>query len=156
MLHDIVPNQVYAGQRIDFWFDILQVHDNTPSDYFPVQALSIGRSNCDWDGLMDHTTRLSGWNLGKLPAKVTDPRPAKEADVVARFVTGHAYKRTTSKHCSYDGTDCWNVRVHPKIDSISASSGSPNGYQTLQINGMGLNGTAISVTADGETCTVKT
>lgn len=26
ILHDAVPNQVYAGQRMDFWFDIMGVH----------------------------------------------------------------------------------------------------------------------------------
>jgi hypothetical protein len=122
---------VYAGQRIDFWFDIMNVHSNTPDDYFPVQELSIGRSNCDWEGLMDHRVRLSKYTLGKLPAMVTDPRPTKSADVVARFVTGHSYKRSTSYHCGFDGTDCFYLRVHPKIESISASSGSTNGYQTL-------------------------
>lgn len=122
---------MYAGQRIDFWFDIMNVHSNTPDDYFPVQELSIGRSNCDWEGLMDHRVRLSKYTLGKLPAMVTDPRPTKSADVVARFVTGHSYKRSTSYHCGFDGTDCFYLRVHPKIESISASSGSTNGYQTL-------------------------
>lgn len=155
MLHDIVPNQVYAGQRIDFWFEIMNVHKNTPSDHFAAQELSIDRANCDWEGLMDHRLRLSKFNLGKLPAVVTDPKPTKSADVVARFYTGHAYKRTTSYHCDYDGTDCWYVRVHPKIESINHSSGTQNGYQTLIISGQGLNGTDISVTADGVECQVQ-
>ena len=127
-LHDIVPNQVYAGERIDFWFDIMNVHSNTPDDYSPVQELSIGRSNCDWEGLMDYRNRLSKYTLGKLAAKVTDPRPAKSADVTARFITGHSYKRSTSYHCSFDGTDCFYLRVHPKIESISVHEGSTNGY----------------------------
>ena len=129
-----------------------EYYEITPDGYFPVQELRIDRSNCDWDGLFDSRTRLTKFELGKLPAYVGEPKPTKSADVTARFVSGHAYKRWTSVHCSYDGTDCWHVRVHPKIESISASTGYQSGYQTLTISGQGLNGTDISITADGTAC----
>jgi hypothetical protein len=133
------------------------VHSNsiTPDDYFPAQELSIDRSNCNWEGLMDHQLRLSIFDLGALPARVGNPNPTKSASVVARFVSGHAYKRSTSYHCNFDGTDCWYLRVHPKIESLSSSEGSENGYQTLTISGQGLNGTDITVTADGVACDVQ-
>lgn len=62
-LIDTTPNQVYAGQRIDFIFDIKDVHDDsiTPETYFPVEDLRIGRTNCDWDGIMDYRTRLDSY-----------------------------------------------------------------------------------------------
>ena len=127
----------------------------TPDTYFPAQELSLDKDNCNWEGLMDHRLRLSKFELGKMPAKVGSPNPTKNANVVARFVSGHAYKRSTSYHCNYAGDDCWYVRVHPKIESISASAGSDNGYQTLTITGQGLNGTDITVTADDIACDVQ-
>ena len=136
----------------------MDVHSETitPADYFPVQEMKLDRSNCDWEGLFDSRTRFTKHNLGKLPAYVGSPKPTKSANVVTRFMSGYAFNRWTALHCNYDGSDCWNVRIHPKIESISANTGYQNGYQTLTISGQGLNGTAISVTADGTDCSVQT
>jgi hypothetical protein len=60
----------------------------------------------------------------------------------------------TAKHCNFEGTDCWNVRVHPVIDKINASSGSVLGGQELKIKGYGLNGDA-EVLVDGVSCDVR-
>ena len=51
-----MPNQVYEGQRIDWWFDIMNVHNTiiTPDDFFPMQELSIDRSKVSWEGLINH------------------------------------------------------------------------------------------------------
>ena len=49
------------------------------------------------------------------------------------------------------------MKTHPKIESISASTGYTTGGQTLEINGWGLKGTTladVSVTVDGVACTV--
>ena len=132
-----MPNVVYAGQRVDFWFDVRDVHstDITPADYFPIEDLRIGDKNCDWNGLMDYRTRLEKYWLGKLPAYISNPKPNKNSPIDARFMSGYAYKQTTSYHCNYAGDDCWYVRVLPKIETISASSGYSTGNQTLTITG---------------------
>ena len=94
VLHDVVPNVVYAGQRVDFWFDVRDVHstDITPADYFPIEDLRIGNKNCDWNGLMDYQTRLKKYQLGKLPAYVGYPKPNENSPIDARFMSGYAYK----------------------------------------------------------------
>lgn len=48
----------------------------------------------------------------------------------------------TAKHCNFAGDECWNVRVLPVIDSLSASEGSMNGGQELKIEGFGFGGDA--------------
>lgn len=135
----------------------MDVHDSsiTPSDYFPAEELRIGRKNSNWEGLMDYRTRLTRSFLGKLSAVAGQPNPSKSAEVDARFITGYAYKRSTAYHCNFANTECWYVRVHPKIESVNATSGSITGYQNLKIEGYGLNGTAVSVTVDGEPCNIK-
>lgn len=70
-------------------------------------------------------------------------------------MSGHAYKRSSSLHCNFANTECWYVRVHPKIESISASSGYTDGGQTLTIAGQGLQGDSVSVTVDDVTCDVE-
>ena len=58
---------------------------------------------------MDYRTRLSKNNLGKLSGYVGTPKPTKDAIVDARFMSGYAYKRTTSYHCNYANDECWYV-----------------------------------------------
>lgn len=156
ILHDVVPNQVYEGMRVDWWFDIMDVHDDaiTPDDFFPMQELSIDRFNTHWEGMVDHQTRLSKYTLGKLSSIVGNQKANKNSGVVARFRSGHAYKRSTAQHCNFAGDDCWYVRSHPKIESISATSGSTEGGQTLTINGVSLGGLSPSVSVDGVDCVV--
>jgi hypothetical protein len=59
----------------------------------------------------------------------------------------------TAKHCNFAGDECWNVRVLPVIDSLSASEGSVNGGQELKIEGFGFGGDA-KVSVDGVDCAV--
>ena len=115
--------------RVDWWFEIMDVHDSsiTPSDFFPMQELSIDRMNTNWEGMVSHQTRLNRYTLGKLSAVVGNQKANKNSDVVARFRSGNAYKRSTAQHCNFAGDDCWYVRSHPKIDSISTTSGSTEG-----------------------------
>ncbi len=63
----------------------------------------------------------------------------------------------SSKHCNFEGTDCWYVKTHPKIDSISEADGYLTGGQALTINGWGLKGTTlddVEVTVGGVACKV--
>ena len=69
-----------------------------------------------------------------------------------RFRTGNAFLRDSSKHCNFAGDDCWYVRTHPKIESVSAVSGYTTGGQELTISGWGLKGTSlddVEVLVDG-------
>jgi hypothetical protein len=68
---------------------------------------------------------------------------------------GNAYNlENSAKHCNFDNTDCYNVRVMPAISGISASGGYTSGGQELTITGTSLNGTAIAIEVDGTACTV--
>ena len=74
-----------------------------------------------------------------------------------RWRVGNAFLMESSKHCNFEGTDCWYVKTHPKIDSISEADGYLTGGQALTINGWGLKGTTlddVEVTVDGVTCKV--
>jgi hypothetical protein len=74
-----------------------------------------------------------------------------------RFRVGNAYLRQSAKHCNFDGDDCWFVKTHPKIDSISSTDGYTTGGQTLTISGWGLKGKSINdvkISVDGVPCTV--
>jgi len=84
-------------------------------------------------------------------------KPAKSVDPDISFTKyGKVNIKETARHCNFDAKEakeCWNVRVHPKIDRISAASGYLLGGQTLKIEGWGLKGlVSTTVTADGIPC----
>jgi hypothetical protein len=119
-----------------------------------MKELSLGGQLTDWSDTIDNYTPFWGWNVGqRLTTYVTDQEPTNDAKPRALFKTGDSYIRHTAKHCNFEGDDCWNVRVHPVIDSISAATGYVTGGQALKINGFGLNGKA-EVTVDGVPCEV--
>ena len=63
--------------------------------------------------------------------------------------------RHSSKHCTFDGEECWHARTHPMVSEISASEGFVSGGQELEIHGHGLGGEAVSVQIDGVACHIK-
>lgn len=98
---------------------------------------------------------MSGWGHDTFSAVVTDG-PAED-DVEPHILYANGYGMImpdARKHCSFDGEDCWTVRVHPRIKEISQADGWTTGGQELTIAGWGFNGTDVSVEIDGVACEV--
>ena len=127
-------------------------------DMDPVVFIKLSGTRTDAEGLFDYETRLSNYRVGMLKAKAGDQHPGNQVPEV-RFRVGNAYLRESAKHCNFAGDDCWYVKTHPKIDSVSATDGYTTGGQTLTINGWGLKGATlanVTVTVDGVDCKVTT
>ena len=123
------------------------------SDMEPFQEIRIGNTLVDWEGLIDSSYRTTQMMVDKYPAYVRDNKPSKDNNVRARFRVGDSYPYATSKHCNFDESECWTIRTHPKINSISAEEGYITGGQTIKIEGEGLKITnTSSVTIDGVEC----
>ena len=63
-----------------------------------------------------------------------------------------------SKHCNFAGDDCWTVKTHPTIDSISSHIGYSTGGQDISIKGNFLKATnkdEIEVLVDNIPCFVN-
>ena len=60
MLHDIVPNQVYYGQEIQWMINPMGALHSTSveSDLEPVEELRIGDATTDWEGYIDSGSRI--------------------------------------------------------------------------------------------------
>jgi hypothetical protein len=72
------------------------------------------------------------------------------------FTNGLAQIVRSATHCNYAGDDCWVVRVHPRIKTVSHTYGYSTGGQVIRIEGVQLNGTNIEVKVDGIDCVVET
>ena len=127
-------------------------------EYDPVVFIKFSGTRTDSEGLIDYETRLSDYTVGSLKTRAGDQHVGSSVPEV-RFRVGNAYLRDSAYHCNFAGDDCWYVKTHPKIDSISQADGYITGGQTLTITGWGLKGTTladVSVTVDGVSCTVLT
>ena len=62
------------------------------------------------------------------------------------------YHKKTSRHCTYDQSDCWTLRVHPQITEIEYPQGNTNGGGRMKIRGNNLFGTDYSVSIGGIPC----
>ena len=139
MYVDTVPSNVAWGMKINMVMNPNRCHNDIPADYEPFQHLKIGNILTEYEGLIDSSTRLSNWSIGAVSTIVGKNDPQRDAKPDANFSrVGRARLMESSRHCSFDGTDCWTIRVHPKIDSVSAATGYINGGQTLVIKGWGL------------------
>ena len=123
LINDIVPNQLYKGHPIDWRVNPMAVHEDwvTPEGRLPMEELSIDGNLNNWADTISTGTRIDDYHNGKLRAYVGDQPPNKYSTPRARFITGDSFIRATARHCNFAGDDCWNVRTHAKIDSISAS-----------------------------------
>ena len=159
-LYDIVPNQVYWDQTLSLIINPQAAnHKNTiTADMDPVVHIKINGTRTDSEGLIDYSTRLSDYVIGALTTKAGNQDPGKDHKPEVRFRVGNAHIRESAKHCNWAGDECWTVRTHPKITSISAADGYTTGGQTLTINGWGLKGNKLSdieVKVDGVACEVQ-
>ena len=95
--------------------------------------------------------------MGSLKTRAGDQHPGNQIPEV-RFRVGNAYLRESAKHCNFAGDDCWYVKTHPKIDTVSATDGYITGGQTITIDGWGLKGATgmvdIDINVDGVPCAV--
>jgi len=155
-LLDVTPANVYKGQLAQFHLNGRSVSrtECTPADAWPFREIRLGATLVDWEDLVTQDQRLTQWNLDTFEALVGDQSPTSNSEPKLLMQNGYAMNTPTTQHCNFAGDDCWTVRTHPKIESVSASSGFTTGGQLFTVSGHGLNGTDISVLIDGVACEV--
>ena len=67
-------NQVYKGQQVDWWINIMGVHSSstTPTGRMPMEELSIDGNLNNWEDTIDADERLNSWRNDVLRALVGD------------------------------------------------------------------------------------
>jgi hypothetical protein len=126
MYIDTVPNHVTYGMTIQMMLNPNRcfASDSLPADWQPFYYLKIGDTLTDWEGLIDSGFRIPDWTTRPATMIVGKNNPAKSADPDVNFTKfGRARLTESSNHCTFDGKECWRIRVHPKIDKISAAQG---------------------------------
>ena len=134
LLYSIDPQAVFAGDHVNIrgvW------RANNVSD---VKSVYISGRNCLLTETQLEEATLSFWNYTSMNCKV--PQDMENGD--------HTLSITSAKGTGFDhphreafgfkvGTETkkYNIRVHPKIDSVSANSGYLNG-QKLEMRGRGF------------------
>jgi len=99
----------------------------TPADEWPFREMRLGNTLLDWADTVEQTDRLPAWTRGTVQSVVTDLSPTENAEPKIQFYNGYAQNMQSLTTCNFAGDDCWSVRVHPKIESLSANSGYTTG-----------------------------
>ena len=102
------------------------------------------------DGLsvddLDSTYAPGTYETHEFKVRISDNQPVTEdASVVFESADGVADLRTTSMKCNFDETDCWTLRVHPRVDLLSSYTGTESGGESLTITGQGFGNNASDV-----------
>ena len=156
-LYAVTPNQVCMDDYIQFHLNVKDTHntDGTPASAWPFREMRIGETLVDWEFTVNQDYRLTRWGMDTLEAQVTEMSPQFNLKPNLLFYTGYQHDEATVKTCNYAGDDCWKIRVHPKVESVSHDYGFTTGGQQLTISGQGFNGTNVSVSVDGVACEVQ-
>lgn len=97
----------------------------TPENEWPFREIKLDEtfvnwSNGDFDSFpVSQDMRLPAYRRGTIESWVGKSMPTKYAEPNLLFYPGYAYNHPMGKSCNFVGDDCWYVRVHAKIDSIS-------------------------------------
>lgn len=156
LLLNTTPANVYFDQLMQFNLNIKSVHTTINNGKIPITNLKIGKTMLDYEDTITSKTRLPAWSTGFLQAKVGDQAVSKSDEPLVKFKVGNAVNMGTGKTCNWKGDDCYSVRTHARIDSISKNKGKTSGGQKLTIKGYGLDSPTSSVKVDGVDCEIIT
>jgi hypothetical protein len=128
----------------------------TPTADEPYRSIKIGDYLLDIEGMIETEDRLNNWRHDTFNAIMTDGVSMNTTNPKLLFTNGLAQIVRSATHCNYAGDECWVVRVHPRIKTVSHNTGYSTGGQVVRIDGVQLNGTNIEVKVDGIDCVVET
>jgi len=160
VLHYLNPPVVYSDMLVELNFDpksTTSLIEDLASDEMPFINAKIAGSRIDFEDNVSHETYMSHWWENSVRGRVGDQPPSENQPIEMLWETGHAIKHLTRNwHCSYDMSDCYEVRTVPSITSLSEHSGYLTGGQNLTVTGSGFgNGGVITATLDGVACEVS-
>lgn len=130
--------------------------NDKPSDQILINYMKVGATSMDTEAYITEDTFPNRWNYRHLSGALPDDIFANaNLKPTIGFTRGETYSVPSSEYCNIDKTDCYHVRVHPNIKTVSANTGYIGGGQTITITGNALNGTTHEVLVDGTACVVQ-
>ena len=115
----------------------MNTESRIPEDDQPIESILLDGAGVNYNGLMDDSYRPDTYTVSEYPVYLPTgiPAVANQPNLIITFKTGRTYKRDSAVHCIYWQTDCWTLKILPRVDSISVSSGALAGGQEVTISG---------------------
>lgn len=154
LLLDVTPPNVAKGSELFFHIDAKSAGSETPETQPPYRSIKMGQYLLDTEDIIEDEDRLNPWAHDTQYAIMTDGASMNSTEPKILFWNGLAMVMRTATHCNFANDDCWVVRVHPRIDSISYNEGYTTGGQHITIKGNAFNGTNINVMVGDVECSV--
>lgn len=155
------PSVLYPGQKVTYIVDPkASCNRQLPGSFLHAIDVKIDDVELDMRAYQDEeVTNQAGtscWTKNYIEGHVqTQHRNLNSKLVGWMHGVGDAYRqKLASQKCSFDNTDCYDVRIMPSITDITASGGYTSGGQEITITGTSLDGTTIAIEVDGAACQV--
>jgi hypothetical protein len=153
-LYDTTPPNLAKGSELYFQFNANLAHHITPDEQPPYRSIHMGQYLLDTEDIIEDADRLNtNWHDTQY-AIMTDGASMNSTEPKVLFWNGLAMIMRSHTHCNFANDDCYVVRVHPSIDSVSYNQGYTTGGQRLELKGNSFNGTNVNVQVDGVNCTI--
>jgi len=158
VLHYLSPPVVYSDMLAEVNFDpksTTSLIEGLATDEMPFINAKIAGALMDFEGNVAHDTEFSHWWENSVRGYVGDQPISRNQPITMLWETGHAIKHLTRNwHCSYDQSECYEVKTVPSIASLAEHTGYLTGGQNLTVTGSGFANGEITATLDGEACEV--
>ena len=119
VLHYLNPPVVYNDMLVELNFDpksTTSLIEDLASDEMPFINAKIAGSRLDFEDNVSFETHMSHWWENSVRGYVGDQPISHNQAIEMLWETGHAIKHLTrNMHCSYDESDCYEVRTVPAI-----------------------------------------
>lgn len=131
------------------------VRQGLTSDEYHFEYIEVGDKYAQFTDYLNVNSFGTAYLVRLFRATLGNIKPARsDISPNIHFRAGKMYFKKTSRHCTYDQSDCWTVRVHPEIHSIDYTQTSTRGGAQVRIGGDNLDGTDWVVTIGGVPCTI--
>jgi hypothetical protein len=155
----VQPPIVYQDSYSNVWFD----PKSTPSLIKDLDAeelvfinAKIGGSLMDFEFNVDAESSFSHWNKNVAKGQVGTLPISKNLDISMMWETGKSLVASQqSTTCTFDSSNCYQVKSVPAIFGMSSNEGYTTGGQNFTVKGHGFRDGTIKATLDGETCVIN-
>jgi hypothetical protein len=122
------PSVLYPGIKANLYVNPMKAPNYKVSTDLPIHVKLDG-TRLDVSEYIDESTELSNSKVTYIRGTVMNTVRNDEVDLSVWFRgAGNALKNAASADtCNIDGTSCYDVRIMPTINSVSASAGYTSG-----------------------------
>jgi len=158
VFHYLNPPVMYNDMLVELNFDpksTTSLIEDLASDEMAFINAKIAGALIDFEDTVSFELGYSHWWENAVRGYVGDQPIGENQPITMLWETGHAIKHLTRNwHCSYDESECYEVKTVAAIKAVSEHTSYVTGGQNITVKGTGFAAGNIVATLDGVACEV--